>query len=131
MKTKMINFTCKKCGGTYKLDIGDKTREEVEASLRKQETFECPGHHFELTNPLNFWTLDWESLTESEKITEEKWLQDLKSKYKEVYNKQELGEKHEDIHFSYGFCITTNKETGEKAVFDFATSPEGTRYYFL
>lgn len=129
-KTRLVSFYCKKCGGTYKLDIGDASREKIEASLRKRDSFECPGHHVELTSPLNYWEIDWNSLEETEVQSQEEWLNDLKKTHSVVVDTEELERNYEVEGFCYGLCIAKDKTTNKKVTFNFATGPDEKRYYF-
>lgn len=129
-KTRLIKFHCKKCGGDFKLNVGNASKEEVEKTLNKWDSFECPGHHVELTTPLKFWEIDWSSLEESETMPQEEWLANLKSTYEIVVNTKELSELYEVQGFYMGVCLAKNKATGKEVTFDFATSPSGDRYYF-
>lgn len=59
---RFVYFDCKKCGGRFKLDIGEHTREKVEEALAKRDTWTCPGQHVELSGPMNYITIDWSSI---------------------------------------------------------------------
>ena len=126
----LVNVKCSKCGESTKIDIGDKTKEEVEKYLEMKGGFECYGYHVEFGKRSNFWTIDWDSIQEGSSPTEEQFLIDLRNDYKEVYKNQEIGEKYKVTGFSCGMCMVQNKETGKGECFDFASSPKGERYYF-
>jgi hypothetical protein len=133
IETRMVNFTCRKCGGTYKLDIGNASREEVIAKLKKWEGFECPGHHVELCSPLDFWKIDWSSLQTDKVPTEEEWLEEAKKKLggKELLTMRQVTEKFTVLGFLEGMCSVSDKESHENHFLNYSTSPSGERYYWL
>lgn len=129
----MLVGQCKKCGSTIKLDIGDKTKEEVIGSFkkRKHEPFTCPGKHVELTGAYpNFWELDEWELEEGSAPTDEGFLTKLKEEYEEVYDTHEIAKRYEITSFCMGMCMARELGTGVEAMFDFKSSPGGKRYYF-
>ena len=127
---KMAKATCSQCGEQFSINMGELTKNEAVANLKKWDSFECPGHHVEFGSPLNYWNIDWDSVEEEEPITEEQWLTNLKSKYKHVYSAQEFNNRFTDVQFMYGVVSAKNKLTDEKMVLDFTNSPEGKRYYY-
>ena len=123
----LVKSTCKKCGETFKLDIGDKSLPEIKKILAKRDSFECPGHHVEMTSPLNFWTFG--EIIEGNAPTEAQWLAKMRDGGRKLYSNDEVRELFECTGFSAGMFIGFNKKTKEKVVLDFSTSPEGHRYY--
>jgi hypothetical protein len=128
----LVSVSCQKCGETFSLDVGEATQVEVEKTMRERKGFECPGHHVELASPLDYWTIDWSTLREGGAPSEEEWLADLKSRYAEVYDTQELYDTpYEITSFCYGIPCAKHKETGESVSMDFTSSPKGKRYYYI
>jgi hypothetical protein len=125
----LVEVYCKKCGENFKLNIGAHTKEEVIDMLQKQETFSCPGQHVEITSPLRYWEINWDSLKEEQVPTEEEWISDFKAKH-EAYTKQEIEEKFEVVDFAFSMLHTIDKKTREDRYFDFVTSPKGKRLYY-
>jgi hypothetical protein len=125
----MYTIYCHKCNERSKLDIGDKTKEEVQKWLNdSQYGFQCFGNHVEIGARSEYWTIDWNNPIDAKAPTEDEFLQELKSKFKEVYTTKELQDKYTIQGFSSGMCVVET-ENGEKKVFDFTHSPKGTRYY--
>jgi hypothetical protein len=124
----LLKVSCRKCGESSRLDTCGKSREEIEKWLKQDGGFQCFGNHVEIGSRSDYWTIDWESEVEGHAPTEEEFLQELKSKFKEVYNTKELQDKYTIQGFSSGMCVVET-ENGEKKVFDFTHSPKGTRYY--
>jgi hypothetical protein len=128
----LLKVTCRKCGESTKLDTCDKSREEVEKWLKKDDDgFQCFGNHVEFGSRADYWTIDWNSEEEGHAPTEEDFLAELKSKYSEVYDTQELQKFYEVVGFFYGMCTSKSKATNVEKVFDFVRSPKGTRYYIF
>jgi hypothetical protein len=126
----LVNCKCKKCQQTAQLDIGNKTKEEVIDCLKKQKSFQCFGHHVELTSPLDFWEIDWDSLEQGNALTEEEFVSELKKDKMIVYDTEEMKEKYDIQGFSMGMIVAIDKSSGAKLWFDFTTSPKGKRYYY-
>lgn len=126
----LVNVKCKKCGKQSKLDIENHSKEEIEEWLKKDDGFHCFGNHVELGKHSDYWVIDWNSLTEGSAPTEEEFLSELKEKFVEVYNTKEIQEKYDILGFSYGVCKAIDKETLKEKIFEFTTSPKGTRYYY-
>lgn len=123
--------TCSKCKTEIKLDIGDKTPEQVKKELSKWESFNCPGKHTEVESPYpSYWNLDKWKLVEGKSPTEEDWVKDLKEKVGEIFTTKELEEKFNVKGFSMGLCAAKRKDNGKDAVFNYVHSPKGERYYF-
>lgn len=66
MSIRTVKASCRKCGETFDLNIGENSREEVENLLRQQRTVNCPGQHVELSGPLDYWELHWDQVGERE-----------------------------------------------------------------
>lgn len=125
----LLNVTCKKCGESFKLDIGDKTKKETLESLRKQETFSfCPGNHIEISSPINYLLIG--DIVPGNAPSEKDFIENLRSQYSEIYENKEIEKNYEVSGFSFGCCICKNRSTGKKAYFDFKHSPKGVRYYY-
>jgi hypothetical protein len=126
----LVPALCKKCAQAFKIDIGSSTKDEAIAKLSKMESFECPGHHVELTSPLRYWDIHWDQVEDGSSPSEEEWLDDLKRKHREVYTTDDLRTKFTNVSFAYGMCAASLVATGETKILDFDRSPEGKRYYF-
>ncbi len=129
---RYVEAHCKKCGGTFKLDLGELSVEEARANLEAQETFECPGHHVELSGPSNYWTIDWNDVKEdnTEPMTDEEWRAQYRDKFEHVVDTQGLRAVVDKIvGFSAGSCRVIRDGTEE--LVDFAHAPSGKRYYFV
>lgn len=124
----LLKVTCKKCNENFKLDVGNKTIDQVKEQLKNQSSFECPGHHMEISSPINYWILG--EIIPGEIQTEKEWLTDIKNRGIKLYSHDEINDLFVCGGFSYGLFCGHNKKTGEKVVFDFMRSPEGKRYYF-
>ena len=62
--TRTVNATCRKCGGTITLNIGENTLDEAIEMLKQRKGFECTaGHHVELGSPMDYWTIHPETIT--------------------------------------------------------------------
>jgi hypothetical protein len=126
----LVKITCKKCGESTKMDIGEMTREQVEKALSNDKNgFHCFGNHVEFGNRIDYWKIDWDSVTEGSAPSEEDFISDLKSRHNEVYDKDELEHLYSVKGFMYGMCVAEHKETGKEKAFEFVHSPKGTRYY--
>lgn len=131
--TRMVKCTCKKCGETFKIDIDQMSREEVETWLAKDTGgFQCPGHHVELGKRSNYWTIDWNSLYEDAKPDDEKWLKKLIQNRGNIWSTNDLSLMFEVIGFATGYCIAKNKTTGKEICLDYTCAPvSGKRYYYV
>lgn len=122
----MLKGTCKGCGCTIKLDIGNKTLDEVKESLGKQDGFSCPGHHVELNSPYpHYWNIDEWELIEGSAPTDEEVLAELKKKFVEVIDTEEMTNRHIITGFSSGYPITNDGNN-----WNFTTAPSGKRFYY-
>lgn len=125
----LLNVTCKKCGLKYKIDIGDKTPDEVRENMKKQDNFSCPvGNHIELSSPVNY--LVFGDVEPGQALADPDWLDQKKKEGYTLMNSDEVREKFTCTGFSMGLYCGTNKKTGEKVVLDFMNSPAGVRYYY-
>jgi hypothetical protein len=127
--TRLLKAYCKKYDNHFKIDIGEKSYDEVIAIYKRQTSFHCnAGNHVELSSPLNYWTIEKEVVEKVIPTNEEK-LMELKKNYSEVYQNKDLSEFYEVSGFSAGCCICRNKATKKKAYFDF-THIGNERYYY-
>jgi len=118
--------TCKKCGCTIRLDIGELTREEVIEKLSGQRTFSCPGHHVELSSPHpHYWNLDEWELVEGNAPSDEEFVADLRKQYPEVIDTEEMTRRGIITGFAFGLPLTNDGN-----VWDFCESPSGKRWYY-
>jgi len=124
----LCKTTCKKCGESFKLDIGKKSIEEVKKQLSKQNGFECPGHHVELNSPMDYWVLG--EIIEGSIQSESDWLESMKKNGRILYSNDDVRELFNCTGFSMGIFCGTDKKTKERVLLDFSTSPEGNRYYY-
>ena len=123
---------CKKCGAKIKVMLGDLTLEEAKKKLEGIQMFECPGHHVELSGPLNYWDIRWDAIYEDDtrQPTDEEWLAEKRERYEHVVTTQELDTVVDEVvGFSMGLCGVMRN--GLKEYVDFADSPSGKRYYFI
>jgi hypothetical protein len=121
----ILQGNCTKCGELIKLDIGDKTVPEVVEILKSQrDGFSCPGHHVELGPAYpHYWKVDEWTLVDGAAMTEEAFLAELKSKYKEV--RDTAGMQGLITGFAYGSPMTNDGHA-----WDFCSSPKGKRWYY-
>ena len=123
---------CTKCDATIKVALGTLTPEEGRKRLEGIQMFECPGHHVELSGPLNYWEIDWETVHEDDAklATDEEWLAEKRGLYEHGVTTQELDSVVDKVvGFSMGLCAVMRN--GLKEYVDFADSPSGRRYYFI
>jgi len=126
----MLKGKCTKCGCTIQIDVGNMNESEakmfVSEALYNKLSFICPGHHVELCSPYpDFWDVDEWELVPGNAQTEEEFLNDLKSKYKEVLDTDEMWKRDVITGFAYGFPMTNDGLN-----WHFEESPKGKRYYF-
>ena len=124
----LCKTTCKKCGESFKLDIGTMTKEQTIEKLSKQNRFECPGHHVELNSPMDYWVLG--EIIEGSIQSESDWLESMKKNGRILYSNDDVRELFNCTGFSMGIFCGTDKKTKERVLLDFSTSPEGNRYYY-
>jgi len=118
--------SCKKCGCTIRLDIGMLTREEAIARLSEQDTFSCPGHHVELSSPHpHYWDLDEWEFVEGSAPSDEQFVAELRKKYLEVIDAEEMSQRGIITGFAFGLPLTNDGN-----VWDFCESPSGKRWYY-
>ncbi len=129
--TRKVSCKCKTCGETFQIDIGNSTREEIDKWLDKSGGFQCPGRHVELGKRSHHWTIDWNSLHEDTKQSDEDWLKELMTEHGVVYENDELSAYFKVTGFTMGFCMAKDKTSGEEVCLSYAHAPEsGKRYYF-
>lgn len=117
---------CKKCEHEVRLDIDNKTVDEVIGLLEKMDSFQCPGHHVELSSPYpNYWYVNGWAFEEGKADTGEEFLQKLKDSYTEVMDTNEMTHRNIITGFAYGFPITSDGH-----YWNFVHSPRGKRYYY-
>ena len=122
----ILQGNCKKCHTEIKLDIGDKTVEEVVFQLEQRKSFECPGHHVELGSPYpHYWKVEEWDQVEGTAPTEEEWLEELRSRCVEVLSTDEMRSRDIITSFCYGLPMTSDGHN-----WDFTQSPSGKRYYY-
>ena len=129
---RYVTGSCRKCGATIKVVLGELTTEEARKKLEGIQMFECPGHHVELSGPLGYWEIDWQAVHEDDaKLpTDEEWLAEKRERYEHVVITQELDSVVDKVvGFSMGLCIVMRD--GQKEYVDFADSPSGKRYYLI
>jgi len=123
---------CKKCGAKIKIVLGTLTPDQARKKLEGIRMFECPGHHVELSGPLDYWEIDWSDIHEDDaKLpTDEEWLGEKRGLYEHVVTTQELDSAVDEVvGFSMGLCAV--RRNGQREYVDFADSPSGKRYYFI
>lgn len=124
----LIDTHCNTCGSDFKIDMGDMTVKELREVLSKRESFECPGHHFEIGSPLiSHWVLG--EVHEGHAPTEEDWVAERTAHYGQLYTTDELDKKFEVTGFAFGACMAKYKQTGQEVCLEFSHSPKGVRYY--
>ncbi len=123
----LIDTTCKVCGSSFQLDAGEKSLDEVVKVLRARESFECPGHHFEIGSPMDFWVLG--KIHAGSAPTEEEWIAERTAHHGQLYTTDELDKKFEVTGFAMGMCMAKYKQTGQEVCLGYSQSPKGVRYY--
>lgn len=117
---------CRKCDAEVTLNIGRKSLEEVRENLKRMESFQCPGKHVELSSPYpSYWNIDNWAFEEGVSLSEEDFVADLKDKYTEVIDTDEMIKRGVIKSFSYGIPITSDGFN-----WNYAHSPKGKRWYF-
>jgi hypothetical protein len=126
----LVDYKCKKCECIGTLDIGDLTREQVEAKMKEIKSFHCdPGNHMEISSPTNYWTIDWDTLREGSSMTEEQFVDYLKGKFDEVIHYEEVQKKYKILGFLGGVVAAMEIKTNNPCNLFYYHSPKGTRYY--
>lgn len=126
----LVNIICKRCGGHGKIDIGNKSLDEIKEILKKRDAFECHlGHHFENASPFEFW--EFGDIEEGKAPTDEEWFNEMIKRYKELYTSDDLSVKFNVIGFAGGMCIAKFKKSGETVYLSYSSSPSGKRYYYV
>lgn len=127
----LLNVTCKKCGMSYKMDIGNRTKEETITVLKKQKTFSCkPGHHEEISSPVNFLTFG--EIETGSAPTDDEWLSEQTKNGTVLMATDQVREKYTCTGFSAGLFVGyRNDDKTRKTVYlDYTHSPSGKRYYY-
>lgn len=126
----LLNVECKKCQSKFQIDIGNDSIEQTKEKLSKMDTFSfCPGHHVEISSPINYLILN--DIVPGKALTDKEWLKaQKKNTSKKLMTKDQVEKLFICDGFSYGLYCGHNKKTNEKVVLDFITSPSGVRYYF-
>lgn len=126
----LLNMECKKCGTKFKLDIENYSKEEYTEKLKKMDFFSfCPGNHIELSSPINYLIIGDVESGSAPAIDDQ--IKELKKQYKEVFSDDEFrAQKRYTVQgFSMGCCICDDKQTKERAYFDFKRIGND-RYYY-
>ena len=73
----LVEAFCKKCQNKFMIDIGDSTKVEIIALLEKREGFHCDaGNHMEISSPLNYWDIDWDTIKDGASLTDEEFVEE-------------------------------------------------------
>lgn len=130
----LVEAFCKKCQNKFMIDIGDSTKEEIIALLEKQEGFHCDaGNHMEISSPLNYWDIDWDTIKDGASLTDEEFVEELKKVYPIVVHYSDFTKLFENIGFAYGSCIANviGDPNETPIMLNFIHTPkERTRYYY-
>lgn len=130
----LVEAFCKKCQNKFMIDIGDNTKEEIIALLEKQEGFHCDaGNHMEMSSPLNYWDIDWDTIKDGASLTDEEFVEELKKVYPIVVHYSDFTKLFENIGFAYGSCIANviGDPNETPIMLNFIHTPkERTRYYY-
>jgi hypothetical protein len=127
-----VKGICRKCGAAVKLDLGTLAPAEARAALEWRESFHCTGNHVELSGPLNYLLVDWDTVheDETEMLTDDEWLAEKHRQYEHVVDTKGLSEVIDRVvGFAMGACIVIRKGCEEQV--EFERSPSGTRYYLI
>lgn len=74
---------CRKCGGEPIFNIGNETKETVEQWMRKTMFGHCAvGWHVEIGNMINYYVIDWSTLSPTEEEAKDKELTIEKELYR-------------------------------------------------
>ena len=116
------------------IDIGDSTKVEIIALLEKREGFHCDaGNHMEISSPLNYWDIDWDTIKDGASLTDEEFVEELKKVYPIVVHYSDFTKLFENIGFAYGSCIANviGDPNETPIMLNFIHTPkERTRYYY-
>ena len=122
-----IKAMCKTCGKSGKLEIGDRTREQVEEFFT-HPMGHCPfGNHVELGPWNKHIEVDWDSIEEGEPLpTLEEFRASLQEQGYVTYLTNEIADAPFEITgFAMGFPMT-EPEVG----LSFTSAPTGERVYY-
>jgi hypothetical protein len=95
-------------------------------------SFHCTGNHVELSGPLQYLMVDWDTVHEDDtrQPTDEEWLAEKRRRYEHVVDTKGLTEVIDRVvGFSMGACVV--ERDGTEEVVEFARSPSGMRYYLI
>ena len=130
----LVEAFCKKCQNKFMIDIGDSTKEEIIALLEKQEGFHCDaGNHMEMSSPLNYWEIDWDTIKDGASLTDEEFVEEFKKTYPIVLSHSDFPKVFENVGFAYGSCIANviGDPNETPIMLNFIHTPkERTRYYY-
>lgn len=130
----LVTIFCKKCLKKWDADIGDLTKEEVLANLGGLASFHCDaGNHMEMSSPLNYWEIDWDTLREGYTPSDKDFVEELKKVYPIVVHYSDFTKLFENIGFAYGSCIANviGDPNETPIMLNFIHTPkERTRYYY-
>ena len=122
----LATVRCKKCNITFKLDIGDKSPDEVVEGWKNIDSFHCKvGCHVELSSPANYWNII--SLGEGHAPSDEEFMERFKGR--ETWTTEEFSQQFKDIGFCAPCVTGTHIPTGRKMVLEFCHTPSGKRIY--
>ena len=114
----LLNVYCEKCGENFKIDIGDRTREETIDMLSKRETFECPGNHVESSSPVNYWRFG--KVEAGKAPSEAAWVKSLKAAL--LRSIQEQRPRSKSMRLRDFLWVLVSAETGRPEKRQFSTS---------
>ncbi len=129
---RYVTGCCRKCGARIKVVLGDLTPGEAKKKLEGIQTFECPGHHVELSGPLGYWNIAFGTIHEDDAnlSTDEEWLAEKRERYEHVVDTGDLDSVVDEVlGFTTGVCIVMRD--GQREYVNFADAPSGKRYYLI
>ena len=127
----IVDVKCTKCGQTFVADIGDRSVSQVQEDFEASTASQClASNHFELDGAGKYWVVLKDTLREGAATPEGVWIVQMKERYGEIWNTDEMTAKFRTISFAYGAAFVEDRATGEKLSLEFGQSPEGKRYYY-
>ena len=132
---RYIRGTCKGCGATLRVDIGQMSVDEARDALRDRRSYECPGGgitpHQELGSMLSGYNWNWQPFVDEPPISDEDFLKNLTDKGHEVLSGQRG--KFEDLpclHDTPGLRhLGFGSFADDAHCYERVDSPNGTRFY--